>query len=244
MISCVGLSKVFEGDAGVHDINLDFSPGAIHGVIGANGAGKTTLLRCVEGLYYPTEGRVIHDGVSTGDDREFALKRKRIAFLPNEDFLYPRLSCRENIILANLLRNQREKLDEATRELIVFFEAETYLDKPFGQCSTGMKKKVQIIAALAGEVDTLIWDEPNDGLDILANIKMKELLKRYQAQGKTIIISSHVVEFLEHFIDTCVILRDGTVRDVREGAGIDSLQEHYLRVLYGDSEFFSKDITL
>jgi Cu-processing system ATP-binding protein len=235
MITCSALSKLFNENSGIQDIDLRFEPGRIYGVIGANGSGKTTLLRCIEGLYYPGSGLVLHDGVSTKSNRQFAQKRKQISYLPTDDFLYPKLSCRENIILANLLRNNSEKLDGKTLELIDFFEIGPYLDKPFGACSTGMKKKAQIVASLAGEVTTILWDEPNDGLDILANIRMKELLTRYKAEGKIIIISSHVVEFLEHFIDTCIILRDGRACDVREGTAIESLQEHYLS--------FNKDVS-
>jgi ABC-type multidrug transport system ATPase subunit len=234
MIICSEVSKLFSPDTGIRDVNLQFEGGRIYGVIGANGAGKTTLLRCLEGLYYPSSGSISHDGIITGDHRAFCQKRKGISFLPNEDFLYPYLSCRENIILTNLLRNNTEQFDDATLQRIDDFEISEYLDKPFGRCSTGMKKKTQIVASLVGEVDTLIWDEPNDGLDILANIKIKELLRDFKKQGKTIIISSHVVEFLEHFIDTCIIIKDGTIRDIREGSTIVSLQEHYLQILYGD----------
>ena len=235
MIICSKLTKLFGENAGIRDIDLSFEPGRIYGIIGANGSGKTTLLRCIEGLYYPGSGTVTHDGVGTREHGEFALKRKGISYLPTDDFCYPGLSCRENIMLTNVLRNNTEKFDTGTEEIIGLFEMGEYLDRPFEQCSTGMKKKVQIAASLVGNVDTIIWDEPNDGLDILANIKMKELLGRFRAQGKTVILSSHVVEFLEHFIDICIILKDGTVGDVRESGGIVSLQEHYLGILYGDA---------
>jgi ABC-type multidrug transport system ATPase subunit len=237
MITCVNVSKTFGGQAGIRGINCTFSPGRIYGVIGANGAGKTTLLRCIEGLYRLTAGTITHDSISTGNDRAFSLKRKRISFLPNDDFLYPKLTCRENITLLSIMRgDQTERSKEATEELIDYFEIRDFLDKPFGMCSTGMKKKTQIIATLTGDIETIIWDEPNDGLDIMANIKMKELLARYKEQGRTVIISSHVIEFLEHFIDACIIIHEGKVMDEREGNGIVSLQDHYLRTITGKGE--------
>jgi ABC-type multidrug transport system ATPase subunit len=232
MIICADLSKVFDGGAGIRKVNLRFSPGRVYGIIGANGAGKTTLLRCLEGLYRPSSGSVSFDGVPTSDDRSFGEKRKHISYLPNEEYLYPKLSCRENIVLSQILRNGSDRLSPETEDLIDYFEIRPYLDKPFGLCSTGMKKKVQIAAGLTGDIHTLIWDEPNDGLDILANIKMKALLGKYKQQGKTIILSSHVIEFLEHFIDTCVVIQDGTIMDERDRNGIASLQDHYLGIIY------------
>jgi ABC-type multidrug transport system ATPase subunit len=231
MISCSKVSKLFEGGAGIHELTLDFSPGRIYGIIGANGAGKTTLFRCLEGLYHLSSGSITYDAVSTTDNRQFSLKRKHIAYLPTEDFLYPKLTCAENISLGTILRTGSERLLPETKQLIDYFEIGSYLQKPFGQCSTGMKKKVQIITSLAGHIETVIWDEPNNGIDILANIQMKKLLKQYRQQGKTIIISSHVIEFLDCFIDRCIIMHEGRIADERESREIQSLQDHYIRIL-------------
>ena len=97
MIICENLSKIFSSNSGIKNINLQFTPGIIYGIIGYNGAGKTTLFNCIEGLYTPTSGFVSHNNIKTVNEEEFLTYRKKIVFLPNEDYLYPYLTCMENI---------------------------------------------------------------------------------------------------------------------------------------------------
>jgi ABC-type multidrug transport system ATPase subunit len=228
MISCENLTKMFDAASGIKNINLQFSPGIIYGIIGYNGAGKTTLLNCIEGLYLPGSGNVYHGGVRTTDEREFLPRRRTIAFLPSDDYLYPRLTCLENIELATILRTGKNKLLPDTERLIEYFEAGSFLHKRFADCSTGMKKKVQIIISLIGDIDTIIWDEPNDGLDIISNIKIKNLLNYYKTQNVTILFSCHVIEFLDNFVDYYVLLKDGSVVEQGEVKNLPSLREVYL----------------
>jgi ABC-type multidrug transport system ATPase subunit len=83
------------------------------------------------------------------------------------------LTCIENIELATILCTGKNKLLAETEELLDYFETRDFLGKRFCDCSTGMKKKIQIIASLVGDIDTIIWDEPNDGFDIISNMKIK-----------------------------------------------------------------------
>jgi ABC-type multidrug transport system ATPase subunit len=219
---------MFTASSGIKNINLRFSPGVIYGIIGYNGAGKTTLLNCIEGLYIPDSGAVYHNDIRTTDDREFLRIRRRTAFLPSDDYLYPKLTCFENIELATILRTGKNKLLKATNELIAWFEADAFLQKRFMDCSTGMKKKIQIIISLIGEIDTIIWDEPNDGLDIVSNMKIKELLKYYKEKNTTILFSCHMIEFLDNFIDHCVLLKDGELAADAPVKNFGTLRELYL----------------
>jgi ABC-type multidrug transport system ATPase subunit len=181
MIICENLSKIFGSNSGIKDVNLKFTSGIIYGIIGYNGAGKTTLFNCIEGLYKPTSGFVSHNGIKTTNDKDFLPYRRKIAFLPNDDYLYPYLTCMENIELATILKTGKNKLLNETNELIRYFEIDEYLHKKFKECSTGMKKKVQMIISLIGEIKTIVWDEQNKGLDILSNIKKKNILKHYKS---------------------------------------------------------------
>jgi ABC-type multidrug transport system ATPase subunit len=232
MIICEQLTKLFDANSGIKDINLQFSPGIIYGIIGYNGSGKTTLLNCIEGLYIPTSGVVSHDNVKTTNDKDFLPYRRKIAFLPSDDFLYPRLTCMENIELSTILKTGRNKLSSETDELIRYFEIDSFLHKNFGDCSTGMKKKVQIVVSLIGEIDTIIWDEPNNGLDIISNMKIKNLLKHYKSKGNiTILFSSHVIEFLNDFVDHCILLHEGNIIENEDIKNIGSLETLFLRNL-------------
>jgi ABC-type multidrug transport system ATPase subunit len=222
---------MFSKNTGIKNINVKFEAGKVYGIVGYNGAGKTTFLRCVEGLYIPTSGNVYHDKTSTADEKKFWEHRMNIAFLPADDYLYTKLTCIENIELATILRTGKKEVAKATKELISYFEADTYLDKKFGDCSTGMKKKIQIIISLIGDVKTIIWDEPNDGLDILTNIKIKKLIRYYKDKNLTILLSSHVVEFLEDCIDFVILMKDGEVIEQLESKSINSLEELYVKYL-------------
>jgi len=234
MIVCEHLTKLFDTESGIKDVNLRFSPGIIYGIIGYNGAGKTTLLNCVEGLHIPTSGFVAHNDVKTTNEREFLPYRRNIAFLPSEDYLYPKLTCMENIELATILRTGKNKLSKETNSLIRYFEIDKFLNKLFMDCSTGMKKKTQIVVSLIGEIDTIIWDEPNDGLDIVSNMKIKNLLKAYKSKNVTILFSCHVIEFLEGFIDHCILLKEGEVVENTGMQNIPSLEKLYLRSMPQD----------
>jgi ABC-type multidrug transport system ATPase subunit len=238
MIICENLTKLFDVSSGIRDINLEFSPGIIYGIIGYNGAGKTTLLNCIEGLYVPTSGSVSHNNIKTVNEEEFLPYRRKIAFLPSDEYLYAKMTCMENIELAAILRTGENKLPPDTQELIKYFDVTDFLQKRFGDCSTGMKKKVQIVISLIGEIDTIIWDEPNDGLDIISNIKIKNLLNYYKSKNVTILFSCHVIEFLDNFIDYYILLKEGNVIDKGETVNLSSLKELYLKHFNGDNSSF------
>ncbi|MCL2556945.1 MAG: ABC transporter ATP-binding protein [Treponema sp.] len=228
MIRCENLSKLFRDDCGIKNISMDFSPGIIYGIIGHNGAGKTTLFNCIQGLAAATTGSVSHFGLRTSDDKNFAERRRKIAFLPAEDYLYPKLTCMENIELATILKTGRNKITDETKDLIQYLDVEPYLHKQFRDCSSGMKKKAQIVVSLIGDIDTIIWDEPNNGLDVISNIKIKKLLLHYKSKNAIILFSSHVIEFLENFADRCVLLRDGEIVEDKAARDIDSLESLFL----------------
>jgi ABC-type multidrug transport system ATPase subunit len=229
MIICENLSKIFRSNSGIKNINLQFTPGIIYGIIGYNGAGKTTLFNCIEGLYTPTSGFVSHNDIKTVNEEEFLPYRKNIAFLPNEDYLYPYLTCMENIELATILKTGKSELLNETDELIRYFEINEYLHKIFKECSSGMKKKVQMIISLIGDINTIIWDEPNNGLDIVSNIKIKNLLNHYKSKNATILFSSHVIEFLENFVDHCILIQKGEVIENNDVQNIGSLEKLFLK---------------
>ena len=233
LILCENLTKLFDENSGIKNINLKFERGMIYGIIGGNGSGKTTLLNCIAGLYIPASGSVYFNSVKTTNEKEFLPYRRNMAFLPADDYLYPRLTCIENIELATIIKTGKNRLLKETQELIKYFEADTFLHKKFIHCSAGMRKKVQIIASLIGEIDTIIWDEPNDGLDLLSNIKIKELIKNYKSKNTVIVFSCHVIEFMNGFIDHCIILKEGNVAENTAVNNIESLEKLYLGHIVG-----------
>jgi ABC-type multidrug transport system ATPase subunit len=242
MIICENLTKTFSENSGIKEINLKFSPGIIYGIIGYNGAGKTTLFNCIEGLYIPTSGFVLHDNIKTINEKDFLHCRRKIAFLPSDDYLYPNLSCMENIELAIILKTGKNKLLPETDDLIRYFEIDKYLHKRFKDCSSGMKKKVQMVISLIGDIDTIVWDEPNNGLDIISNIKIKNLLKYYKSKNKTILFSSHVIEFLDNFVDHCILLHEGKVIENNDIKNIGSLEKLFLKNIPDDDIVYKYNV--
>jgi ABC-type multidrug transport system ATPase subunit len=235
MIVCENLNKIFTKNTGIYDINLNFMPGIIYGIIGYNGAGKTTLLRCIEGLYLPTSGNIMHNKINTKNENDFINYRKNISFLPSDEYLYSNLTCNENIELATILRTGHNKLTKNTLGLIKYFDADSFLNRKFKYCSTGMKKKIQLIISLIGNINTIIWDEPNDGLDIVSNIKLKNILNYFKEQNITILFSSHVIEFLSDFIDYCILIQKGRIIEQNTIDKIGSLDELLLKYIDKDS---------
>ena len=132
------------------------------------------------------------------------------------------------------------KILPETNELIRYFEVNKYIHKPFKDCSSGMKKKVQIIVSLTGEIDTIIWDEPNNGLDIVSNIKIKNILNYYKSKNKTILFSSHVIEFFSNFIDHCILLNEGEIIENVDIMNIKNLESLFLKNL-PDNKFIFDD---
>ncbi len=228
MIVCDALSKLFPNSRGIFDIELRLEPGTIYGIVGANGAGKTTLLRCLNGLALPTSGTVRRGGADIWDHVGFSTVRRTTSYVPTEDYFYEKLSCRENIELAAILRTKKRTLPAAVEALLDYFELRSVLDGRFGDCSTGERKKAQVVGSLVSPVDTLIWDEPNDGIDILSNMKLKRLLERYRDAGKYVIVSSHVIEFLDDLVDRLILLHDGRVVAEASRYEVDSLRDFYL----------------
>jgi ABC-type multidrug transport system ATPase subunit len=127
MIVCEKLTKLFDVNSGIKEIDLQFSPGIIYGIIGYNGAGKTTLLNCIDGLFIPTSGYVYHNGIKTNNEKDFLPCRRKISFVPAYDYLYPKLTCMENIELATILRTGKNKILKETQELIKYFEIDSFL---------------------------------------------------------------------------------------------------------------------
>ena len=115
---------------------------------------------------------------------------------------------------------------EAVRAL----EIEAFMDEPFAGYSSGMKKKAQLVGSLVGDPDILIWDEPNNGVDIMANIYIRDLLERKRREGKTVLLSSHVLEFMNGLLDSVAVLDEGRVA-AREEPVTSDLQKLFLSAI-------------
>jgi len=208
-ISLRGVSKNYGNDRGIFDVTLELS-GGIVGFLGENGAGKTTTMHIIMGLLYPDAGEVYVMGENIWEGKNYYLTKKYLGFLPNEVFLFPDLTGRENLEYASVLKTNDRQWYLRLTEYIEEFGLRDVLDEPFCTYSTGMKKKLQIITSMLGDPPILLWDEPHNGLDVLSNIKMKSLLKQYVSRGERLVFfSSHIIEMVEDICQEVVIIHRG-----------------------------------
>jgi ABC-2 type transport system ATP-binding protein len=208
MIQFDGVVKEYPGGRGLHRLDLAIAPG-VNGIVGRNGAGKTTALKLIVGQIRPNAGRVAIDGQVVGSEGGAPLYRRRVGYAPSEDYFFPFLSGRRNLEYLGYLRCGDRGAYKLCAEVAEELEIDDFLDEPFSSYSSGIKKKVQLLGSLVGDPEILIWDEPNNGVDLMANLCLRDLLQGWGKAGKTILLSSHVLEFMSGLLDSIAILENG-----------------------------------
>lgn len=198
-----GLSKHFGRHTAVDGLTMRVPKGAIAGFIGPNGAGKTTTLRLLLGLVRPDAGSATVLGHSLS---QFERYLPRVGALVEAPAFYPGLSGRTNLdVLARLGGHPRSRVSEL---LEVVGLSDRARDRA-GTYSLGMKQRLGVAMALLPDPELLILDEPANGLDPLGIIEMREMLRRLAGQGKTILLSSHLLGELEQLTDWLIMLNQG-----------------------------------
>jgi len=213
MILVHGLQKAFgktrEVQA-VRDVTFDAPDGQITGLLGPNGAGKTTLLRMLATLIVPDAGQASVGGLDVVADR-YAVRR-RIGILSDARGLYPRLTARENVRYFGKLHGLKGASLEARIDALLATLGLTLLaDRRTGGFSQGEKMKVAIARALVHDPDTILLDEPTNGLDIMSVRTLRDELRALRAQGKCLLFSSHVMQEVAALCDRIVVLAHGRV---------------------------------
>ena len=209
------LVKTFGHTRALDGLDLTVATGEVHGFLGPNGAGKSTTLRILLGLLRSNGGSVQLLG---GDPRRDATElHRRLAYVPGDVTLWPNLSGGEVI---DLLGRLRGGLDEARRsDLVERFELDP--TKKGRTYSKGNRQKVALIAALATDVELLLLDEPTSGLDPLMESVFRNCVLAERERGRTVLLSSHLLDEVEQLCDRVSIIRagrtvdTGTLRDLR-----------------------------
>jgi ABC-2 type transport system ATP-binding protein len=202
-ISISGLHKAFGRVKALDGLDLQVPAGEVHGFLGPNGAGKSTTIRVLLGLLHADAGEV---RLLDGDPwRDAASLHRRLAYVPGDVNLWPNLSGGEVI---DLLGRLRGGLDQKRRkELVERFDLDPR--KKGRTYSKGNRQKVAIVAALASTVDLLLLDEPTSGLDPLMEATFQEVIQEERAQGRTVLLSSHILAEVEALCDKVSIIRNG-----------------------------------
>lgn len=213
MITIAGLSKNYGSKRALIDVDLIVERGSVCGIMGDNGAGKTTLFRCIAGLESYSGSIVLESGT--------------LGFLPAEPFFFAMLTGREYI---QLMCNARGVPVGDIDQRNVF---ELPLDSYASTYSTGMKKKLALTAVLLQQNDIFVLDEPWSGVDLLGNIMIVEIVRRLQAMGKTLLVSSHVFSLLSQVCDKICVLSDGRLVQTVERAEFDMFEAQLKRQTLG-----------
>jgi ABC-2 type transport system ATP-binding protein len=190
----------------VDNLTLSLGKGEVTGFLGTNGAGKTTTIKMLIGLIRPTSGTVRLFG---GDPSE-SCTRARIGYMPEMAYYYPYLNVRELLAFyGGICGMDKQTVKTRTDELLEEVELAEAAKRPLKTYSKGMLQRAGIAQALLNDPDLLILDEPFTGLDPLARIHFRELLKRLRGRGKSIFFSSHELGETELLCDNVAIMKNG-----------------------------------
>jgi sodium transport system ATP-binding protein len=204
----------------VDDVSFTTYRGEIFGLLGPNGAGKTTTLRCIATLIKPDEGEIFVEGININDPVNI---KKNIAFLTNElkmekmftpNYLFDYFSSFYGV--------DPETAAKRKKYLFEKFGIDKFAEVKIGELSTGMSQKASIVISLVNDPNVIIFDEPTNGLDVITAKTVTDFLLELRDQGKSIIISTHIMNLVEKICDRVGIILDGklvltdTVKNVLE----------------------------
>lgn len=204
MITIENLHKSFGKNQVLKGIDLAFDKPGISAVLGPNGSGKTTLIKSILGMVIPQKGDICVMGENVKGKWTY---RDQIDYLPQIARFPENLKVSELLSMVKDLRNRKAN----DQELIEFFGLEPFLDKRLGNLSGGTRQKVNIVQAFMYDSPMMILDEPTAGLDPVSMIRLKDLINREKAKGKTILITTHIMSFVEEMADEIVFLLEGNI---------------------------------
>jgi len=223
----------------VDGVSFAAADGEITGLLGPNGAGKTTLLRVLATLMIPDSGCATVDGSDVVRER-YAVRRK-IGVLSDARGLYTRLTARENIRYFGALQGLvGAALEARVDELIGALGIADIAERRAHGFSQGERMKVAIARALVHDPDTILLDEPTNGLDIMSVRTLRDELRALRTQGKCLLFSSHVMQEVAALCDRIVVLARGrvvaagTAAELVERAGTDGLEDAFVRLIGSD----------
>lgn len=208
MIQTINLTRYFGSLAAVQNLNLTVDSGELFGFLGPNGAGKTTTIRMMVGLLEPTSGSV---NLAGHDIQQEPLRvRRSVGYLAQTPILYEKLTGREFLrFLGGLYGLSDEKVDDRSNHLLGLLELEDKADQLIEGYSGGMRHKIGLCGALLHEPLILVLDEPLAGLDPHSARRVKDLLRDYCKKGRTVFLSTHILEIAERVCDRVGILDQG-----------------------------------
>jgi ABC-2 type transport system ATP-binding protein len=208
LIRAEKLSKWYGNVLGLSDVTLDIEPGIV-GLLGPNGAGKSTFMKLLTGQIKPSLGRILIDGRPVWNDTELF---RRFGFCPEQDAFYEDMTGWD--FLSRLLRLSGFSPSGAAaraERALHFVELFADKDRLIRGYSRGMRQRIKFAQAIAHDPEIIVLDEPLNGLDPLSKRKVIKLIKEFKAQGKTVLVSSHVLPEIEALTRSIILIHQGKI---------------------------------
>jgi ABC-2 type transport system ATP-binding protein len=243
VLSLSGLTKRFDGFTAVDGLTLEIEAGELFGFLGPNGAGKTTTIKMICGLLHPTQGTVTVGGFDIV--REPLHAKALLGLVPDEPVLYKKLTGREFIrFVGELYAVTPAAIDKRTDDLLRLLDMTDHADDLIETYSHGMKQKAALMAALIHDPKLVILDEPTVGLDPRSARVVKDVLRALCKMGKTVFMSTHILEIAERvcdrvgIIDKGKLVAVGSIADLKSKSheGRVSLEDIFLELTGGPEE--------
>lgn len=232
-ISVQEIRKTFGTNLALDRVSLAFSSGLMYGVIGPEGAGKTTLMRIILGLMKPTDGTVAFR--EDGEFVDFEAVRADVAYMPQQQSLYPDLSIGEHLdFFRELYGISGHLYQQRRRELLRITQLAEFVERPAGKLSGGMYKKLGLMCALLRSPKVMLLDEPTTGVDPISRREFWELLYRLLDQKILILVTTAYMDEAERCGRVCLLERgrlvaEGEPRELLEREGARSFDELFLK---------------
>lgn len=235
MITIRNVVKQFGRQTVLDSVSVDIKPGRVTAILGPNGAGKTTLIKCMLGLVKPEQGEIRFGDHLINGDGEY---RHRIGYMP-QYARYPENLTASEII--DMIRDIRDFPKKEDTELIDGFRLKEEWNKPFKALSGGNRQKVSAVLAFLFRPDVLFLDEPTAGLDPRSSAILKDKIAQARNDGRTILLTSHILSEVQELADQVVYLIDGTIRldepiqDLILSTGAASLERAIAAKIYSEA---------
>jgi sodium transport system ATP-binding protein len=236
MIKVSNLYKSFGKVEAVRGISFDVRDGEITGLLGPNGAGKTTTLRMLYSLLPPDKGEIRIDGLDPTKDA-MAIKRT-LGVVPDSRGLYTRMTARENIVYYGELHGMSSRdIKERIGELVETLDMADFIERRTEGFSQGQRVKVAIARAMVHKPQTVLLDEPSNGLDVMSTRALRRYVLDLKDAGHSVILSTHIMQEVAALCDRIVIIADGriaangTAPELLEHSGCDTLEDAFVRLI-------------
>ena len=239
MIRVSNLYKSFGEVRAVQGISFEAHDGEVTGLLGPNGAGKTTTLRMLYSLLPPDEGEIRIDDLDPTRDA-MAIK-DTIGVVPDNRGLYTRMTARENIHYYGELHGMRETdIRKRIEEFVERLNMADFIDRRAGQFSQGQRVKVAIARALIHDPQTVLMDEPSNGLDVMSTRELRSYIRGLKAAGRSVVLSTHIMQEVTALCDRIVIIAagkiaaDGTADELLRKSGCTTIEDAFVKLIGSD----------